>query len=285
MLDPRATPTSRNHPQMHITAEPGESHVILHLRGEFDTYYCHLLEEEIAAVQKSSIQRVVLNLRLVKFINSTALGAIIKASKTLTKAGGMLVISRPSAFCRDIIEKVGLNRVVPVADNDEEAITMLTEKAKPAASADGPSEEDPSSVIFRMADMARLRHFVEQTKSKNPLHGHAFGDKWAGIGRMSGLDEDGLRFTWSGGKTDLSAFDMGQMLSVGTELFVKFRLPLLQRGYVEAKVTVSLLEERSDGVKVGAQFAEIDDETRTAVGQYAQDMAFLKEELRKATDQ
>ncbi|MFT6831059.1 MAG: hypothetical protein ACJAZN_001216, partial [Planctomycetota bacterium] len=36
---------------------------------------------------------------------------------------------------------------------------------------------------------------------------------------------------------------------------------------------------------VGAQFAEIDDETRTAVGQYAQDMAFLKEELRKATDQ
>lgn len=270
---------------MHITAEPGESHVVLHLRGEFDTYYCHLLEEEIAAVQKSGIQLVVLNLRLVKFINSTALGAIIKASKSLTREGGMLVISRPSSFCRDIIEKVGLNRVVPVAETDEEAVTMLMEKSKPSAQADGPTEEDPSSVIFRMADQERLRHFVEQTKSKNPLHGHAFGDNWAGVGRMSGLDEDGLRFTWNGGKTDLTAFDMGQMLAVGTELLVKFRLPLLQRGYVEAKVTVSLLEERSDGVKVGCRFVEIDDETRSAVGQYAQDMAFLKEELRKATDQ
>ncbi|MEM8713681.1 MAG: STAS domain-containing protein [Planctomycetota bacterium] len=174
---------------MHITAEPGDSHVVLHLRGEFDTFYCHLLEEEIAAVQKSGIQLVVLNLRLVKFINSTALGAIIKASKALTKDGGMLVISRPSAFCRDIIEKVGLNRVVPVAETDEEGITMLMEKAKPEAAVDGPAEEDPSSVIFRMVDQERLRHFVEQAKAKNPLHGHAFGDKWAGVGRMSGLDE------------------------------------------------------------------------------------------------
>lgn len=269
---------------MHITVEPGDQHVVLHLRGEFDTYYCHLLEEEIAAVQKNGIHLVALNLRLVKFINSTALGAIIKASKALTKSGGMLVIARPSAFCRDIIEKVGLNRVVPVAETDEEAISMLMEKAAPAASGDAPVESDPSSVIFRLADADRLRHFVEKQKSENPVHGHAFGDNWSGIGRMSGLDENGLRFNWNGGKTDLSPFDMGQMLAVGTEMFVKFRLPLLQRGYCEAKVDVAMLEERSDGVKVGCTFVEIDDDTRSAVRQYADDMAFLKEELRKATD-
>lgn len=273
---------------MHITPEPGDRHVVLHLRGEFDTYYVHLLEEEIEAIRKNGMHHAVLNLRLVKFINSTALGAIIKASKALQKDGGMLVISRPSAFCRDIIEKVGLDRVVPVADSDEQAVAMLMENA-PAADRAGdgdgpPPESDPSSVIFRLVDTDRTRHFIEKAKAANPLHGHAFGDKWAGVGRMSGLDENGLRFTWNGGRTGLSAFDMGQMLSVGTELDVKFRLPLLQRGYCEARVTVDFLEERADGVKVGADFAQIDDETRAAVKQYAQDMQFLKEELRRATD-
>ena len=36
-------------------------------------------------------------------------------------------------------------------------------------------------------------------------------------------------------------------------------------------------------MKIGAGFSEIDDETRSAVQQYAQDMAFLKNELKQAT--
>jgi hypothetical protein len=48
--------------------------------------------------------------------------------------------------------------------------------------------------------------------------------------------------------------------------------------------TVSEVEERADGVKIGARFSAIDEETRAAIRQYARDMAFLKEELRRATD-
>lgn len=270
---------------MHITVEPSENHAILHLRGEFDTYYCPMLQEEIDGVLKAGVHNVVLNLRMVKFINSTALGAIIKASKALGVEGGKLVIARPSAFCRDIIEKVGLDRVVSVFDTDEEAAHSLQAEEQPSEDkGDGIFEEDKSSVLFTLTDQERLAHFIPAEKSKNPVHGHAFGRNWSGVGRMAGLDENGLRFTWSGGNTDLTPFDMGQMLAIGTSLTVKFRLPLLQRGYCEAAVEVNLLEERAEGVKVGGVFTEIDDETRDAVRQYAKDMAFLKEELRKATD-
>ena len=68
---------------MHITVEPRENHAILHLRGEFDTYYVPRLQEEVEGLIKVGVKRAVLNLRLVKFINSTALGAIIKAAKQL----------------------------------------------------------------------------------------------------------------------------------------------------------------------------------------------------------
>ena len=135
---------------MRITVEPSENHAVLHLRGEFDTYYCPLLQEEIDNTQKAGITQIVLNLRMVKFINSTALGAIIKASKALDAQGGQLVISHPSTFCRDILEKVGLNRVVPVLDTDEDAIAQFDSQDAPdAASDEGAFEEDASSVLFR----------------------------------------------------------------------------------------------------------------------------------------
>ena len=276
---------------MQITVEPGEAHAILHLKGEFDTFYCPALQKEIDSLISAGMVHLVLNLRLVKFINSTALGAIIKASKALASHDGKLVISRPSAFCRDIIEKVGLDRVVPVYDNDEAAVQALAEgRRKSTAGAPEQDDvlEDETSILFGLSDPSRVEHFLPPERRKgmvNPVHGHSFGQTWRGVGRMSHLDTEGLRFTWNGGSTGMNPFEMGQMLSLGTDLTVKFRLPLLQKGHCEAVVTVSEIEERPDGVKVAAGFREIDPETRQAVQQYASDMAFLKKELRKATQE
>jgi anti-anti-sigma factor len=268
---------------MHISVEPCDDYAIIHLRGEFDTYYCPQLQEEVDALSKAGVHRAVLNLRLVKFINSTALGAIIKASKSMTAAGGRLVIARPSPFCRDIIEKVGLDRVVAIYDTDEEACANLAADV-PAVETSGDIAEDPSSVLFSLTDTKRTAHFVKEVGKANPLHGHSFGTNWSGVGRMAALDTGGLSFTWNGGNTDMSPFNMGQMLALGTEIKLKFRLPLLQKGYCEAVSVVEDLEERADGVKVGVRFTQIDDDTVGAVGQYGKDMAFLRDELRKATD-
>lgn len=275
---------------MQITAEPREDYTILHLRGEFDTFYCPHLQKEIDALIAAGVQNVALNLRLVKFINSTALGAIIKASKSIGTDGGRLAIARPSAFVRDIMEKVGLDRVVPIFDTDEAAGAHLVEASPAAAGHDDDSIlDDESSVLFSPSDPKRVEHFIPEEArgggtTTNPVHGHSFGSSWRGVGRMSGLDAEGLRFVWNGGNTGLTAFEMGQMLSLGTDLNVKFRLPLLQKGHCEAVVTISEVEERPDGVKIGASFSEIEPDTRQAVQQYAEDLAFLKSELRKATE-
>jgi anti-anti-sigma factor len=274
---------------MQITVDPRDSYAILHLRGEFDTFYCPALQQEIDALIAAGVHRVVLNLRLVKFINSTALGAIIKASKILSSHDGQLVIARPSAFCRDIMEKVGLDRVVPIHDTDEEAGSALLAASAPTGGTSDTPEglEDESAILFSPKDIERVEHFIPEAKRSgqtNPLHGHAFGSSWRGVGRMSALDAEGLRFTWNGGNTGLSPFEMGQMLSLGTALRVKFRLPLLQKGHCEAVVTINEVEERPDGLKLGVTFSEIEPEIRSAVEQYAKDMAFLKKELRKATE-
>jgi anti-anti-sigma factor len=274
---------------MHIDVEHSDDYAVVHLRGEFDTYYCRALQEEIDALIESGIVHVVLNLRLVKFINSTALGAIIKASKLLISKGGKLVLSRPSPFCREIIEKVGLDRAVPIFDTDAGAVAGLREASvRPAAQGEVAADLDDSSVLFSPTDATRIEHFIGATrrtqgKSGNTAQDKALGSSWTGVGRMSALDENGLRFTWSGGKTGLDPFAMGQLLSIGTQLKVKFRLPLFQTGWCEALAMVSEIEERTDGVKVAAAFEKIDDKTLGAVRQYSADLRFLKDELRKAT--
>jgi hypothetical protein len=189
---------------------------------------------------------------------------------------------------RDIISKVGLDRVVPIFDTDEAAGSHLLETTpKPRVENEDGMLEDESSVLFTPVDSERIEHFVPESVrsagTTNPVHGHAFGSAWRGVGRMSALDATGITFVWNGGSTALNPFEMGQMLSLGTDLKVKFRLPLLQKGHCEATVTISEVEERPDGVKIGASFSEIDTSTRSAVQQYAEDLAFLKAELRKAT--
>ena len=270
---------------MHISVEPRDDYAILHLRGEFDTYYVPALQQEIDQLAKSGIHKAVLNLRLVRFINSTALGAVIKSSKQLSQKGGKLVISRPSTFCRDIFEKVGLDRVVPVFDSDEAATEALKTGSLGRAAVPDDSPDNPSSVLFTPLDTARVEHFLSQSqRTVNVPMTKERVQAWSGAGRMLALDENGLRFTWNGGQTDLSPFAMAQMVAIGTEWKVKFRLPLLQKGYCEAVCVVSEVEERPDGVKVGASFKAIDATTREAIKQYARDMAFLRDELRKATD-
>ena len=63
---------------------------------------------------------------------------------------------------------------------------------------------------------------------------------------MASLDETGLSFTWSGGTSGLSPFEMGQLLAIGTQWKLKFRLPLLKKGYCEATATAKEVEERAD---------------------------------------
>ena len=106
---------------MEIKTEAFEAFTILHLQGEFDAVDGPLLLREIDELRRAGVTRVALNLSRVKFITSSALGAILRACKTLAADQGRLVVSRPTTFCREIMGKVGMERAVSIYATDEEA--------------------------------------------------------------------------------------------------------------------------------------------------------------------
>lgn len=108
-----------------ITVEMSAGYAVLSLAGEFDSCVCPLFRDKLEGVRRSGIDRIVLDLNNVRFINSRALAAIIAGSRAATGRGGQLVVSCPSRFCRNIIAKIGLERLVSVFDTNELAIAQL----------------------------------------------------------------------------------------------------------------------------------------------------------------
>ena len=57
---------------MKIDKSLHDDYATLTLKGEFDTFYCPALMEEVEDLVERGINHLILDMRLVKFINSTA---------------------------------------------------------------------------------------------------------------------------------------------------------------------------------------------------------------------
>jgi len=116
---------------MKLVKESRDGVAVLTLKGEFDSFVTGSFATEIGKLQGDGANRIVLNQRLVKFINSTALGSIIKARKACREAGGDLVISAPSPAVREAMESLGLDRVFRIFEDDDAAVVALSAAAGP----------------------------------------------------------------------------------------------------------------------------------------------------------
>lgn len=218
--------------------------VVLTLKGEFDSFVTNAFSNEIQKVQDEGTHRIVLNMRLVKFVNSTALGAMIKARKGARQAGGDLVISQPSAAVREAMESLGLDRLFSIYDDDESACVALDRTS--GVEMDGESE---SSVMI---------HLPESTR---PV-----------VARLTRLDSDAISCrlaTSPGGITQ------------GRGLRLKFRLPLYRKEYFDIEGRVEQVEEESDGgLSLTMRLTDMSDEDREAIDRFVADMTELRRAAR-----
>ena len=98
-----------------------EDVIILKFTGEFDTFNLPAFSERIDRMIASGDNQFVLDLRLLKFINSAALGYLIKTRKALTEADGGMVLARPSKFVKKTLTTLGLDDVFQMFDSVEGA--------------------------------------------------------------------------------------------------------------------------------------------------------------------
>jgi len=225
----------------------------LTLTGEFDSFAANPFLEQVEGIVQGGTLNLVVNLRLVLFINSTAVGSLIKARKRLRGLGGDLVVSEPSQRVRETLEMLGLGQILKSFKSDDEAAKALR--------AQGPEKVDLP------ADNAVLVRFVDENLQKQYL-------ATSGVAKMATLEESAITFVAPGAIS---------MFAAGTAIKAKFRLPLFRRAYYfDFPCTVRKAEKAPDGVKVTADFGDIHADDQKAIQQFVRDLRLLRDEIRGA---
>lgn len=249
---------------MKIDKRLSDDYVILSLKGEFDTFYCPRFQEEVEDVLERGVNHVLLNMRLVKFVNSTALGAVIKAFKRCKAEGGELVIGQPSIFVKKVVSQLGIDQLVPMFDNEEEAVKHLVQSLNQRELAgDAPVDEEKVLVTF-----------PDDTRNQQ------IGGKKALVGTMCNVDGARLQFLWDPKR---HGFDQkqGQLLFAnGSDLGLKFQVKLFKKSFFELNAAV-VETQKAEGaeIRVTAAYKDISDSDRAALSQFAADMEFLKRQI------
>ena len=99
---------------MATTCEHDARRARLVVRGELDAESSPAFRLEALEALRDGATDLVVDLRLVKFLNSTALGVLLELARLCRRFGGQLVIEQPSRAARMPIEALGLDRVLTI---------------------------------------------------------------------------------------------------------------------------------------------------------------------------
>ena len=95
-------------------------------RGELDAYEAPELSAAFSELAQD--RGVVVDLGAVSFMDSTALGVVVRSVREIAESGGDSRVVLPRGTARRIFEITTLDRVLPVAASRAEALAALTRR-------------------------------------------------------------------------------------------------------------------------------------------------------------
>jgi anti-sigma B factor antagonist len=106
-----------------ITVESGARPASVTAAGELDAFVAP--ELTAAFDELAGAMQVLLDLRRVSFLDSTALGLVVRAVREIGERGGAARVVLPASPARRIFELTALDRALPVAESREDGLAEL----------------------------------------------------------------------------------------------------------------------------------------------------------------
>jgi anti-sigma B factor antagonist len=119
--------TGNQHLNFHIedSAVDGQTHVI-ELGGEVDLYTAPEFKERLLTLIEEGKTQLVVDLTKATFIDSTTLGVLVGGVKRLRPTDGSLTLVCTDPSIIKIFEITGLDRVFPIHNSRDEALSAIT---------------------------------------------------------------------------------------------------------------------------------------------------------------
>jgi anti-sigma B factor antagonist len=110
-----------------VTVERSGGIAAVIVGGEVDAYGAPELEQAFSSIDRE--RGVVVDLDRVSFLDSTALGVVVRAVREHEERGGDARVVLPRGSARRIFEITTLDAVLPVEESREQAVAALTATA------------------------------------------------------------------------------------------------------------------------------------------------------------
>jgi anti-sigma B factor antagonist len=108
---------------LQLSTEEADGVSVIRVSGDLDLSTVDVFDAELEHALVA--ERLVIELGDCTFIDSSALRALVRAQKAVTRAGGELALVAPSQPARRVLEIATLDRFVPVFGTLGEAVTSF----------------------------------------------------------------------------------------------------------------------------------------------------------------
>ncbi|RKX75060.1 MAG: anti-sigma F factor antagonist [Spirochaetes bacterium] len=100
---------------------------IIDVNGEMDLYNSYKLKELVMKMLEKKIQKFIINLENVDYIDSSGIGALIYICSTIKKLSLKLLITNVRGSVKKVIELTKLMGYFPISGSVIEAVKQLTD--------------------------------------------------------------------------------------------------------------------------------------------------------------
>jgi anti-anti-sigma factor len=242
---------------MRIEKRRWDDIILLTFIGEIDVYSRERFTSKIDTLVERGYSRMAFNLRLLTFVNSAALGYLIRTRTAVEQMGGDLLLVQPSKFVEKTLVILGLDDLFHLPDSDADAIRHFLGAVGTDVDIDpgrlkvevGDEMIGAGALVFRLLD----------GPGAVPEGNGAILD----LGRVSRLDEAAVVFRWtipgsgcSDATSGITTDNFRDVLHPGVPIEVRFREPL------DTKSPFTVLDARVSGIETfegegGVREAEI----------------------------
>ncbi len=107
--------------QLEIRVQDGDGRARVYLRGELDVATAADLMERLAAVNRTGVRELVLDLAELSYIDPAGLSLLAVEQQRATASGMVLRLDAPTPFVRDLLTRTGLIDVLTVSPESDAA--------------------------------------------------------------------------------------------------------------------------------------------------------------------
>jgi anti-sigma B factor antagonist len=113
---------------MELKIRKNDEIYIIDVLGEMDLYNSYKLKELMMKMLEKKIERFIINLEDVEYIDSSGIGALIYITSTIKKMNLKLAITNVRGSVKKVIELTKLTGFFPILPSLEEAVKSMESK-------------------------------------------------------------------------------------------------------------------------------------------------------------